>query len=137
MWNTDCNGGALACESFRIWMLESSTSSSFIVMLILFCCSGLVPLHNACSYGHFEVTQLLIKHGASVNAVDLWQFSPLHEAASKSRSVSFFNHHTNYIPSKWTVLMKVRGIQNGSFLIYSPPPLYVYIHIQYDRPRVC
>lgn len=27
--------------------------------IILF--SGLVPLHNACSYGHFEVTELLIK----------------------------------------------------------------------------
>ena len=24
-------------------------------------CSGLVPLHNACSYGHYEVTQLLIE----------------------------------------------------------------------------
>lgn len=24
-------------------------------------CSGLVPLHNACSYGHFEVTELLLK----------------------------------------------------------------------------
>jgi len=23
--------------------------------------SGLVPLHNACSYGHYEVTELLIK----------------------------------------------------------------------------
>lgn len=47
--------------------------------------SGLVPLHNACSYGHFEVTEMLIKHGANVNAMDLWQFTPLHEAASKSR----------------------------------------------------
>lgn len=46
---------------------------------------GLVPLHNACSYGHFEVTELLIKHGANVNANDLWAFTPLHEAASKSR----------------------------------------------------
>ncbi|KAK2142806.1 hypothetical protein LSH36_912g01016 [Paralvinella palmiformis] len=46
---------------------------------------GLVPLHNACSYGHFEVTELLLKHGASVNAMDLWQFTPLHEAASKNR----------------------------------------------------
>lgn len=30
----------------------------------LFCLlasSGLVPLHNACSYGHFEVTELLLK----------------------------------------------------------------------------
>lgn len=46
---------------------------------------GLVPLHNACSYGHFEVTEMLIKHGANVNANDLWAFTPLHEAASKSR----------------------------------------------------
>ncbi|GBP09032.1 Tankyrase [Eumeta japonica] len=46
---------------------------------------GLVPLHNACSYGHFEVTKLLIKAGADVNANDLWAFTPLHEAASKSR----------------------------------------------------
>lgn len=46
---------------------------------------GLVPLHNACSYGHFEVTELLIKHGANVNAKDLWAFTPIHEAASKSR----------------------------------------------------
>ena len=47
--------------------------------------SGLVPLHNACSYGHYEVTELLLKAGASVNAMDLWQFTPLHEAAAKSR----------------------------------------------------
>ena len=46
---------------------------------------GLVPLHNACSYGHYEVTELLVKNGASVNAMDLWQFTPLHEAASKNR----------------------------------------------------
>lgn len=48
-------------------------------------CRGLVPLHNACSYGHFEVTEMLIKHGANVNANDLWAFTPLHEASSKSR----------------------------------------------------
>ena len=45
-----------------------------------------MPLHNACSYGHFEVTELLIRHGANVNAMDLWQFTPLHEAASKGRN---------------------------------------------------
>lgn len=28
---------------------------------------------------------MLIKAGANVNAMDLWQFTPLHEAASKSR----------------------------------------------------
>lgn len=47
--------------------------------------SGLVPLHNACSYGHFEVTELLVKHGASVNVADLWKFTPLHEAAAKGK----------------------------------------------------
>lgn len=56
--------------------------SSYICCLIS---RGLVPLHNACSYGHFEVTEMLIKHGADVNANDLWAFTPLHEAASKSR----------------------------------------------------
>ena len=24
-------------------------------------CSGLVPLHNACSYGHYEVVELLLR----------------------------------------------------------------------------
>lgn len=46
---------------------------------------GLVPLHNACSYGHYEVTELLVKHGASVNVADLWKFTPLHEAAAKGK----------------------------------------------------
>ena len=46
---------------------------------------GLVPLHNACSYGHYEVTELLVKHGASVNVSDLWKFTPLHEAAAKGK----------------------------------------------------
>lgn len=42
-------------------------------------------MHNACSYGHFEVTELLVKHGASVNVADLWKFTPLHEAAAKGK----------------------------------------------------
>lgn len=29
--------------------------------LCVFLISGLVPLHNACSYGHYDVTELLIK----------------------------------------------------------------------------
>jgi ankyrin repeat protein len=33
----------------------------------------LVPLHNSCSYGHFEISEILIKNGANVNATDLWQ----------------------------------------------------------------
>ena len=66
---------------------------SRIITLIPFCglmslClffSGLVPLHNACSYGHYEVTELLVKYGASVNVADLWKFTPLHEAAAKGK----------------------------------------------------
>lgn len=38
---------------------------------------GLVPLHNSCSYGHFEVTELLVSHGANVNVTDLWKFTPV------------------------------------------------------------
>jgi len=45
-----------------------------------------VPLHNACSYGHYEVAEMLIAHGASVNASDFWRFTPLHEASFKSRA---------------------------------------------------
>ena len=43
------------------------------------------PLHNACSYGHYEVTELLVKHGATVNVSDLLQCTPLHEAATKGK----------------------------------------------------
>ena len=36
-----------------------------IYLLVLVCltplCRGLVPLHNACSYGHLQVTELLIQ----------------------------------------------------------------------------
>ena len=48
--------------------------------------SGLVPLHNACSYGHYELTELLVSAGAGVNAADLWRFTPLHEAAAKGKA---------------------------------------------------
>lgn len=44
-----------------------------------------MPLHNACSYGHYEVAELLVKHGAVVNVADLWKFTPLHEAAAKGK----------------------------------------------------
>ena len=51
-------------ESF-VWI-----DQTFVNLLIDSC---LVPLHNSCSYGHFEVSEILIKHGADVNAVDHWQ----------------------------------------------------------------
>ena len=34
---------------------------SDILTMLNFYFSGLVPLHNACSYGHYDVTELLIK----------------------------------------------------------------------------
>lgn len=62
---------------------------------------GLIPLHNACSYGHLEVCEMLIAAAATVlgstestaavaqqqvHATDLWHYTPLHEAASKARA---------------------------------------------------
>ena len=46
---------------------------------------GLFPLHNACSYGHAEVVSLLLEFNANVNCIDLWKFTPLHEAAAKGK----------------------------------------------------
>lgn len=57
----------------------------FSLILFIFVYRGLVPLHNACSYGHYEVTEMLVKHGANVNVADLWKFTPLHEAAAKGK----------------------------------------------------
>lgn len=47
---------------------------------------GLIPLHNASSYGHLDLATLLIKHHTTVNATDNWGFTPLHEAAQKGRT---------------------------------------------------
>jgi len=47
---------------------------------------GLIPLHNASSYGHLDIAALLIKHKTVVNATDKWGFTPLHEAAQKGRT---------------------------------------------------
>ena len=46
---------------------------------------GLIPLHNACSFGHADVVTLLLKHGADPNSRDNWNFTPLHEAAIKGK----------------------------------------------------
>ena len=73
---------------------------------------GLIPLHNASSYGvrtyntgpgqsgvlsilattyvlrtqHVDVALLLIKYNSLVNMCDRWNFTPLHEAAQKGRT---------------------------------------------------
>uniref|UniRef100_A0A8B9GLM9 Uncharacterized protein n=1 Tax=Astyanax mexicanus TaxID=7994 RepID=A0A8B9GLM9_ASTMX len=63
-------------------LLQTGANRLMCVSVIL---RGLVPLHNACSYGHYEVAELLVRHGASVNVADLWKFTPLHEAAAKGK----------------------------------------------------
>ena len=39
------------------------------------------PLHTAARGGHVDILQLLLNHGASVNAVDIVGDTPLHDAA--------------------------------------------------------
>lgn len=46
---------------------------------------GLIPLHNACSFGHTEVVQLLLAANSDPNAQDNWHYTPLHEAAIKGK----------------------------------------------------
>lgn len=43
---------------------------------------GWTPLHEASNHGHYHLAQLLIKHGANVNATGLEDVTPLHDAAS-------------------------------------------------------
>ena len=79
-----------------------------------------MPLHNACSYGHYEVTQLLIEHGACVNVADLWKFTPLHEAAAKGKfeicklllkvsSQDIFLAHVHFCRMTWLSIFVVAG----------------------------
>ena len=37
---------------------------------------GLIPLHNAASYGHVEIAALMIKFSANVNATDRYNILP-------------------------------------------------------------
>lgn len=46
------------------------------------CLLGWTPLHEATNHGHYHLAQLLIKHGANVNATGLDDVTPLHDAAS-------------------------------------------------------
>lgn len=71
-----------------IWNLVSYFSSG-----------GLIPLHNACSFGHADVAQLLLVRGANPNSRDNWNFSPLHEAAIKGKADVCIGKWTN--PLKW------------------------------------
>ena len=56
---------------------------------------GLIPLHNACSFGHADVVQLLLSHGADANTRDNWNFTPLHEAAIKGKIDVCIGEHSS------------------------------------------
>lgn len=47
--------------------------------------SGLEPIHNASSFGHCDVIELLLERGANVNAVDRWEWTPLHESCTRGK----------------------------------------------------
>ena len=47
---------------------------------------GLIPLHNACSFGHAEVVTHLIEAGSGLSNQDRWGYTPLHEAAIKGKA---------------------------------------------------
>ena len=47
--------------------------------------ANLRPLHNAASYGHVDITRLLIDAGCDLNAQDAYLFTPLHEACLKRK----------------------------------------------------
>lgn len=61
---------------------EYSVIESIFSLLVL---GGLIPLHNASSFGHADVVRILLSRGANPNARDNWSFTPLHEAAIKGK----------------------------------------------------
>lgn len=42
-------------------------------------------IFSSCSYGHLDVTAVLLKSGASSQVADLWKVTPLHESAAKGK----------------------------------------------------
>ena len=62
-----------------------SAVHSLIITFFLIFLGGLIPLHNACSFGHAEVVRILLRHGADPNSRDNWNYTPLHEAAVKGK----------------------------------------------------
>ena len=67
-----------------VTIILSAVHSLSITFFLIFL-GGLIPLHNACSFGHAEVVRILLRHGADPNSRDNWNYTPLHEAAVKGK----------------------------------------------------
>ncbi len=44
------------------------------------------PIHSACAVSRFDITELLIKHGADLNAIQMQGVTPLHSAAHNGQT---------------------------------------------------
>lgn len=67
-----------------------------------------LPIHEACNYGHVEIVDLLIKHGAKIND-SVGPITPLHDAAQnghlevvklllKAGALTYVFNHDGYTP---------------------------------------
>ncbi len=67
-----------------------------------------LPIHEACNYGHVEIVELLIKHGAKIND-SIGPITPLHDAAQnghlevvklllKAGALTYVFNHDGYTP---------------------------------------
>lgn len=97
---------------------------------------GLIPLHNACSFGHAEVVQLLLSAGADPNARDNWNYTPLHEAAIKGKidvCIVLLQHDAD--PN----VRNAEGNLNRKlyFPYYSAKMILLFIHSFRQNPTGC
>lgn len=74
---------------------------------------GLIPLHNACSFGHAEVVSLLLCQGADPNARDNWNYTPLHEAAIKGKIDVCIGKNLRPVPEGSDQRASLRGFRSS------------------------
>ena len=72
-------------ENFHSSSYDRESLVTSLLVFNFFNFSGLVPLHNACSFGHYEITELLVQYGADVNVSDHLKCTPLHVAAANGK----------------------------------------------------